>query len=60
MRISGLCWYGHVQRREDGHVMRGDHCILSGKTKVGRGRWRNKVKYLVVKGESTSSFKPDQ
>ena len=49
---NGVCWHGHVLRREDGHVLRMElHFEVEGQRKKGRSKstWKNQVKEESVK-----------
>ena len=51
-KVNGVRWYGHVLRRDDGHVLRKVlELEVRGKTKSGRPK---KASYLQVEKESRS------
>ena len=49
---NSVCWYGHVLRREDGHVLRRAlDFVVEGQRKIGRLKrtWRKQVEEESVK-----------
>ena len=51
-KVKGVRWYGHVLRRDDGHLVRKVlELEVRGKTKSGRPK---KASYLQVEKESRS------
>ena len=47
-KANGVRWYGHVLRRDDGHVLRKvQEFEVKGKRKCGRRKWRRRARVLV-------------
>ena len=48
---KSVCWYGHVLRREDGHVLRSLDFEIEGQRKKGKPKrtWKIKVEEEIVK-----------
>ena len=47
-KANGVRWYGHVLRRDDGHVLRKAlEFEVRGKRKPGRCKWRRRARGLI-------------
>ena len=46
---NNVCWYGHVLRREDGHILRALDFDIEGQRKKGRPkrRWKSRLRKKV-------------